>query len=95
MASLEQEIETVREQLDRQVRLKSRLERMKAQQAKLNWEVGLRKERWHQEEQDIDQLEACLLYTSYQDEKLEIQQRPVSFNTIGHFPIFRSKWSLE
>ncbi|MFR5600653.1 MAG: hypothetical protein ACLTJB_13130, partial [Holdemania filiformis] len=58
MASLEQEIEAVREQLDRQVSLKSRLERMKAQQAKLNWEVGLRKERWHQEEQDIDQLEA-------------------------------------
>ena len=24
----------------------------------MNWEVGLRKERWHQEEQDIDQLEA-------------------------------------
>ena len=23
----------------------------------------------------------------YQDEKLEIQQRPVSFNTVGHFPI--------
>ena len=40
MASLEQEIETVREQLDRQVRLKSRLERMKAQQAKL--ELGSR-----------------------------------------------------
>ena len=54
MASLEQEIETVSEQLDRQVLLNSRLERIKAQQAKLNWEVGLRKERWHQEEQDID-----------------------------------------
>ena len=23
----------------------------------------------------------------YQDEKLKIQQRPVSFNTVGYFPI--------
>ncbi len=57
MTSLEQEIETVREQLDRQASLKSRLKRMKAQQAKLNWEVEQRKDRWHREEQDIDQLE--------------------------------------
>ena len=75
MASLEQEIEAVREQLDRQVSLKSRLERMKAQQAKLNWEVGLRKERWHQEEQDIDQLEAFSWERLLQQKAEHLKQR--------------------